>query len=523
MYDYIIIGAGSAGCVLARRLTEDAAVKVLLLEAGGPDKQQEIQIPAAFNKLFKGACDWAYVTEPQPQLHQRQVLWPRGKVLGGSSSINAMVYSRANAQDHDRWAALGIAGWSYADILPYYKKSEHNERWTNAYHGTGGLWNVADLRCVNPLTHTFIQAAQAAGLPFNEDFNGATQDGVGYFQVNQKDGKRHSAAAAFLKPALKRPNLTVRTGAHTTRVLFERDRAVGVEFVRENQRELVRADREIILCGGAVNSPQLLLLSGLGPAEQLRALDLPVIADLPGVGQNLQDHALIGVEFECQQPISLHKADNFKNILNYLVFKKGPLTSNVAEAGAFIKTRAGLDVPDIELVFAPTFYMDNGFANPDLHGFSIGIALQHPESRGELRLRSNDPLAAPVIQPNYFVEEGDLATVVEAIKFARELLCGKAFEPVRGKEWWPGTAARTDEDLAEHVRQTSATIYHPVGTCKMGGARDALAVVNERFQVRGVAGLRVVDASVIPLQTTGHTQAPVIALAERAADWLRGS
>jgi choline dehydrogenase len=263
------------------------------------------------------------------------------------------------------------------------------------------------------------------------------------------------------------------------------------------------------------------MLSGLGPAEQLRAHDLPVVADLPGVGQNLQDHPLIGVEFECRRPVTLHRADNFKNILNYLAFKKGPLTSNVAEAGAFIKTRPGLDVPDVELVFAPTFYMDNGFANPDLHGFSVGIALQHPGSRGEIRLRSNDPFAAPVIQPNYFVEESDMATVVEAIKLGRELLYGKLFEPMRGKEWWPGTEARTDEGLADHVRQTSQTIYHPVGTCKMGAERDALAVVDERFRVRGVAGLRVVDASVIPVQTTGHTQAPVIAMAERAADWLR--
>lgn len=520
MFDYIIIGAGSAGCVLAHRLTENPACQVLLLEAGGPDKAQEIQIPAAFNKLFKTACDWAYFTEPQPQMNNRQIYWPRGKVLGGSSSINAMVYSRANAADHDAWAELGIEGWSYAEVLPYYKKSEHNERWANQFHGQGGLWNVADLRCVNPLTETFVAAAQAAGIPHNPDFNGATQEGVGVFQVSQKNGKRHSAAAAFLKPALNRPNLTVRTGAHTTRVLFEGTRAVGVEFVIEQRRELVRATREVLLCGGAINSPQLLLLSGIGPAESLRALDIPVITDLPGVGQNLQDHALIGVEFECAQPVSLHKADNFKNILNYLVFKRGPLTSNVAEAAAFIKTRAELPAPDLELVFAPTFYMDNGFKNPDLHGFSVGIALQHPATRGFICLRSNDPFAAPAIQPNYFKEEADLATAIEGIRLSRDLLNSSAFAALRGKEWWPGPAARTDADITEHIRQTAETIYHPVGTCKMGAAHDPLAVVDERFRVRGVAGLRVIDASAIPLQLTGHTNAPVIAMAERAAEWL---
>lgn len=520
MFDYIIIGAGAAGCVLANRLTADPTVKVLLLEAGGPDKKQEIHIPAAFNKLFKTECDWAYQTEPQAQLHNRRIFWPRGKVLGGSSSINAMVYSRANKHDHDRWAELGVKGWSYADILPYYKKSEHNERLNDAYHGQGGPWNIADQRCANPLTQTFLEAAQAAGISHNPDFNGASQEGVGIFQVNQKGGQRHSVAAAFLKPALARPNLTVRTGAHSTRILFDGTRTVGVEFVIAQRKELVRADREILLCGGAINSPQLLMLSGLGPADQLRSHDIPVVADLPGVGQNLQDHPLIGIEFECTQPISLYKADNFKNILNYLVFKKGPLTSNVCEAAAFIKTKPSLPAPDLELAFAPTFYMDNGFANPDLHGFAIGVALQHPESRGEIRLRSNDPFAAPVIQPNYFTEEADLATVVEGIKVSREILHSNTFGSFRGKEWWPGPAARTDEDCAEHIRQTSETIYHPVGTCRIG--TDDLAVVDEELRVRGAEGLRVVDASVIPFQTTGHTQAPVVALAEKTADLLRG-
>jgi choline dehydrogenase len=519
MFDYLIIGAGSAGCVLANRLTEDPNIKVLLLEAGGPDKKQEIQIPAAFNKLFKTDCDWAYETEPQPHLHNRRVFWPRGRVLGGSSSINAMIYSRANWRDHDRWSELGIEGWSYSDVLSYYKKSEKNGRWSNEYHGTNGELNVTDLRCINPLTRLFVESAQKMGVNFNEDFNGANQEGVGYFQVTQKGGKRHSAAAAFLKPALNRPNLEVQTGAHVLRLLFDNDRAIGVEYLQGTSRVMMRVNREVILCGGAINSPQTLMLSGIGPADHLRSHGIPVVADLPGVGQNLQDHALIGVEYQCNEPVSLYKADNLKNILNYLLFKRGPLTSTVGEAGAFIKTQPGLDVPDIELIFAPTFYMESGMKNPELHGFSIGVVLQHPESRGEIRLRSNDPLVAPVIQPNYFAAESDMSSVVEAVKTAREIFSSKLFDQYRGKEWWPGDSAKDDEGIAEHVRNTSETLYHPVGTCRMG--KDAMAVVDDRLRVRGVEGLRVVDASVIPIQTTGHTNAPTMMIAEKAADLIK--
>jgi choline dehydrogenase len=368
--DYIIVGAGSAGCALANRLTEDSTVKVLLLEAGGPDKMQKIQIPAAFQKLFKTECDWAYETEELEHMNRRRMYWPRGRVLGGSSSINAMVYSRANRSDHDRFSEFGVEGWGYDDILPYYKKSENNERGPSEFHGVGGELNVADLRCVNPLTHRFIEAAQGAGLKYNKDFNGASQEGVGYPQVTQKDGKRHSAAAAFLKPALSRPNLTVKTGAHVMRLLFDKNKVVGVEFIQDGKTEQTRVNLEVILSGGAINSPQTLMLSGLGPADHLRAMDIPVVADLPGVGQNLMDHLLIGVEYECREPIGLHRADNVKNILNYFLFKKGPLTSNVAEAVAFLKTDQARTAPNIELVFAPVFYMDNGFGNPDLHGFS---------------------------------------------------------------------------------------------------------------------------------------------------------
>jgi choline dehydrogenase len=519
--DYIIVGAGSAGCALANRLTEDPNVSVLLLEAGGPDKKQEIQIPAAFPKLFKTECDWAYETEELEHMNSRRMFWPRGRVLGGSSSINAMVYSRANRSDHDRFSEFGVEGWSYDDILPYYKKSENNERGASEFHGAGGELNVADLRCVNLLTHRFVEAAQGAGLKYNNDLNGASQEGVGYLQVTQKNGKRHSAAAAFLKPALSRPNLTVRTGAHVTRLLFDKNKVIGVEFVRDGKTEQTRVNREVLLSGGSINSPQTLMLSGVGPADHLRAMDIPVIADLPGVGQNLMDHLLIGIEYECREPIGLHKADNVKNILKYLLFKRGPLTSNVGEAAAFLKTDSSQPAPNIELIFAPVFYMDNGFKNPDLHGFSIGVALQKPESKGRIRLKSKDPFAAPAIQPNYLASETDLSACVEGVKLAREIFGSKQFNRFRGKEWWPGEAAKTYDDFAEHIRQTAETIYHPVGTCRLGN--DAMAVVDDRLRAHGVEGLRVIDASVIPLQITGHTNAPTIAIAEKAADLIRAS
>lgn len=519
MYDYVIVGAGSAGCVLACRLTEDPAVKVLLLEAGGPDKKQEIQVPAAFGKLFKSEIDWAYETEPQPHMLERRMYWPRGKVLGGSSSINAMIYSRPNRRDHDAWADLGIRGWSYSDVLPYYKKSENFERGANEYHGAGGPLNVTYLRSPNSLSYKFLEAAQEVGIPYNEDFNAAQQEGVGHFQVTQKGGRRHSAAAAFLRPALARPNLTVRTHATALRILFDRGRASGVAFAHEGKTEEARAGREVILAGGAINSPQLLMLSGIGPADHLRAHDIPVVADLPGVGANLQDHLLIGVEYELTRPVGLFNADTIPNILRFLVLRSGPLTSNVAEVGGFIRTRSGVDVPDVELLFAPAFYMNHGFDNPQAHGFALGVAIQHPESRGEIRLRSKDPFAAPLIQPNYLAAESDLASGIEGVKVARAIAATKHFDPYRGKELWPGPDARSDDAIADHIRRTSDTIYHPVGTCKMG--RDELSVVDEALRVRGVEGLRVVDASVIPIQPTGHTNAPVIMIAEKAADLIR--
>jgi choline dehydrogenase len=519
-YDYVVVGAGSAGCVLANRLSEDGRARVLVLEAGGSDARQEVRIPAAFAKLFKGPCDWAYETEPEPNLGGRRLFWPRGKMLGGSSSMNAMIYIRGNAADYDAWRDAGNAGWDYASVLPYFRRAFNQQRGASDLHGSGGPLNVADLRYVHPVTRAFLAAAAETGLAANDDFNGARQEGSGLYQVTQRRGRRHSAADAYLRPALSRPNLAVESGAHATRILFDGRRATGVAYRRDGRDVEVRASREVLLAGGAINSPQLLMLSGVGPAADLRALGVEVVADVAGVGENLQDHLLTILAYECTQPGTLASAERLTSVARYLLFRAGPLTSNVAEAGAFARVLDDAATPDVQLMFGPCFYIEHGFVRREGHGFSVGPVLLRPESRGSVRLASADPFAPPEIRANYLSSERDLRTLVEGVRLSRRIAAAPALAPFRGAEVLPGDeVADDDAALAEFVRRSAETLYHPVGTCKMGTGADA--VVDAQLRVRGVAGLRVVDASVMPTIPSGNTNAPTIMIAEKAADAIR--
>ncbi|MGB7441308.1 MAG: choline dehydrogenase [Coleofasciculaceae cyanobacterium] len=518
IYDYVIIGAGSAGCVLANRLSANPNINVLLLEAGQPDRKPKIHIPAAFCQLFKTEYDWGYYTEPQPHLNQRQLYWPRGKVLGGSSSINAMIYIRGHRHDYDHWHKLGNQGWSFDEVLPYFRKSENQERGADQYHGTGGPLNVTNLRQPNTLSLAFVQAGEEIGLDHSRDFNTPEPIGVGIYQVNQKNGQRHSAATAYLKPCLNRPNLTIYTNALVTSLLIENDRAIGVDYLQDAIRHQVQVRREVILCGGAINSPQLLMLSGIGSADQLQTLGIPVIKNLPGVGQNLQDHLIAGVIYQCNQPITLDKAGNFKDLLQYLFRKRGLLTSNIAEAGGFIKTKSNLATPDLQFHFAPLYFQNHGFVRREGHFFSLGATLLHPHSQGYISLHSSNFLEPPLIQPNYLTRTEDLECLISGVKLARKVIQTSAFTPYRGEEIFPGRAIQKDEEIANYIRDKVETLYHPVGTCKMGN--DPMAVVNSQLQVHGMEGLRVVDASIMPTIITGNTNAATTMIAEKAADLI---
>ncbi len=524
MYDYIIIGAGSAGCVLANRLSADPAIKVLLLEAGPRDWHPLIHMPAGIAKLVgKKGVNWDYSTEPEPQLDGRRLWWPRGRVLGGSSSINAMCYIRGVAGDYDAWSAAGAEGWDWDTVLPYFRRAEDNTRGADAFHGAGGPLGVADLRYHNPLSEAFLQAGQQAGYPLNDDFNGAQQEGVGYYQVTQRNGARCSSAAGYLSPVRKRPNLTVTTGAQVSRVVIEHGRAVAVVYGVGSKAFCQPAAREVILCGGALNSPQLLMLSGVGPADALRRHGITVLADLPGVGANLQDHLDTCTINRCSQPITYDSTNDLLIGLQYYLFRSGPGTSNIAETGGFVRSRFAADArPDMQLHFVPAILDDHGRNRLPGRGYTLHACALRPRSRGHLALASANPADKVRIHANYLSDaEGyDLKMLVEGVKLSRDLLAQPAFAQFRAGEMFPGDALRSDAEIEAFCRAKAETIYHPIGTCRMGG--DALAVVDSQLRVRGVDGLRVVDASVMPNLIGGNTNAPTIMIAERAAELILG-
>src|ERR1700691_4186626 len=523
-FDYIVVGAGSAGCVLANRLSADGKNSVLLLEAGPEDTNIWIHVPLGYGMLFKEkTVNWMYQTEPEPGLDGRSVFQPRGKVLGGSSSINGLLYVRGQHEDYDRWRQRGNAGWGYDDVLPYFKKAENQQRGADQYHGSGGPLPFSDWRHADPLSEAFVVAAAQTGIPTNPDFNGASQEGAGFFQTTTQRGRRASTAYSYLRPAKGRSNLQVETLALAQRILFEGRRARAVEYRQSGTLRTARARREILVSGGAYNSPQLLQLSGVGPAELLKQHGIDVVLDAPGVGNDLQDHLQVRLVTRCAQRVTLNDILNHpvRRIMagaRYAAFRTGPLTIAAGTSGAFFKTNPRLATPDVQIHFLPFSTDKMGEKLHSFSGFSASVCQLRPESRGSLRIKSADPTAPPEIRINYLATEVDRTTNVEGLKILRKILHAPALKPFVVDEVDPGPKITSDEEILNFCRQRGSTVYHPTSTCRMGN--DPLAVVDQRLRVRGIEGLRVVDASVMPDLTSGNNNAPTIMIAEKASDMI---
>ena len=533
-FDYVVVGAGSAGCVLANRLSADPERSVLLVEAGSKDRNPLFRLPMLMGKLFhSGIYNWRYHTEPVPSLDGRSLYWPRGKVLGGSSTINGMIYVRGNRHDYDRWAQMGLAGWSYDEVLPAFRRSEGHVERDGAFHGRAGELTVCRARSGNPLFDVFVEAGRQAGHPVNDDFNGPEQQGFGRYDFTIRRGKRCSTSAAFLHPIRHRRNLSIATECLVRRIVVEGQRATGIEIADGARARTVRAEREVILCAGTVNSPQLLMLSGVGPGDALKEHGIEVIHELPGVGRNLQDHVDCVIAYACTKPITLYRnlrADRLiGSVAQGMLFGRGVATTFPYEAGAFLKSRAELVAPDIQVHFMPALenaaklHIPTHFRKTPVevnHGFSMRVGPVNPESRGWIGLRSADPAAAPLIQPNYLQDDADCRTTIAGIRMVRDVVEQPAFAAYRGREIAPGADVRSDADLTRWLRASAMTTFHPVGTCRMG--TDPMAVVDARLAVHGIAGLRVADASVMPVIVSGNTNAPAIMIGEKAAEFIQG-